>query len=83
MTISLAPYADQLRKEIEKFQPFSTVHRCMINVALGYFEDGMLWRLTEYDVPDPSQFPWYKRADESQIPVKDKRMRYDPGEPHD
>jgi hypothetical protein len=83
MEISLAPYADELRRRIEERQPFSTISRCFINVNLGYFEDGMMWSLADYNVPDPSHYPWYKPADESQIPVKDKRATYAPNEAHD
>ena len=83
MEISLAPYADELRRRIEEYQSFSTISRCFINVNLGYFEDGMMWALADYNVPDPSHYPWYKPADESQIPVKDKRAVYAPGEAHD
>jgi len=78
MEISLAPYADELRRKIEEYQPFSTVSRCFINVNLGYFEDGMMWSLGDYSVPDPSRYPWYKPVDDSQIPIKDKRGVYRP-----
>jgi hypothetical protein len=83
MEIPLAPYADELRRRIEEHQPFSTISRCFINVYLGYFEDGMMWSLADYYVPDPTRYPWYKPVDDSQIPVKDKRAVYSPNEPHD
>jgi len=83
MVISLAPYADELRRGIEEGQPFSTIRRCFINVDRGYFEDGMMWVLGEYHVPDPSRYPWHKPADVSQIPVNDKQARYCTGAAHD
>ena len=83
MEISLAPYADEIRRKIEKQQPFSTIRRCFINVNLGWFEDGMMWSLVDYFVPDPSHYPWYRPVDDSQIPIKDKRAVYGPGEAHD
>ncbi len=81
--ISFAPYADEIRRRIEERQPFSTVSRCFINVAVGYFEDGMQWLLSEYSVPDPSHPGSFKPVDESGVPVKDKRMTYAPNEAHD
>jgi hypothetical protein len=83
MKISLAPYADELQREIEEYQPFSTISRCFINLYQGYFEDGMMWALGDYNAPDLSHYPWYKPVDDSQIPIKDKRGVYAPGEAHD
>jgi hypothetical protein len=83
MQISFAPYADDVRKRIEERQPFSTISRCFINVAVGYFEDGMQWMICKYSVPDPSHPGSFKPADESELPVKDKRARYAPNEAHD
>src|SRR5208337_268415 len=76
MEISVAPYADELRGKIEEIQPFSTANRCFINVAVGYFEDGMQWMLMDYSVPDPSHPGSFKPVDDSEIPVRDKRATY-------
>jgi hypothetical protein len=83
MEISLAPYADELRRKVEERQPFSTISRCFINLANGYFEDGMYWGLADYRVPDPSHRGRLKPLDDPEIPVKDKRAVYAPGEAHD
>lgn len=83
MQISFAPYADEIRRRIEERQPFSTISRCFINLAVGYFEDGMQWLLSQYSVPDPSRSGSFTPVDDSEIPVKDKRMAYAPNEAHD
>jgi hypothetical protein len=80
MKISLAPYADELRRKVEELQPFSTISRCFINLSHGFFEDGMLWSLADYEVPDPNRRGWFKPVDDSEIPVKDKRALYAPNE---
>jgi len=81
--ISFAPYADEIRRRVEERQPFSTISRCFINLAVGYFEDGMQWMLYNYSVPDPSHPGSFKPVDESEVPVQDKRMTYGPNESHD
>ena len=53
MTISLAPYADEMRKRIEERQPFDTITRCFILLQTSYFENGTEWLLVEYKIPDP------------------------------
>jgi hypothetical protein len=53
MTFSFASYADDVRKRIEKRQPFSTVSRCFINVHTAYLEDGTQWVLSHFQVQDP------------------------------
>ena len=83
MQISFAPYAAEIRKRIEERQPFSTISRCFINVAVGYLEDGMQWLLSDYSLPDPSHPGSFKPVDDSEVPVKDKRMTYAPNEAHD
>ena len=80
MKISLAPYADELRRKVEEIQPFSTISRCFINLSHGFFEDGMLWSLADYEVPDPNRRGWFKPVHDSEIPVKDKRALYAPNE---
>ena len=83
IVISFAPYADQIRKQIEERQPFSTITRCFINVHTGYFADGMVWILSHYDVPDPGHPGKWKSVDVSEYPVEDKRITYAPNESHD
>src|SRR5208337_569791 len=63
--ISLAPYADELRAEIEKLQPFSSIHTCFINVVGGFYEDGMQWVLSVFNAPDPKHLGQF-------IPVVDR-----------
>ena len=52
MTISFAPYTDELRRKIEEKEPFSAATRCFINVHYAYFEDGMSWLLSKFILPD-------------------------------
>jgi hypothetical protein len=83
MVISLAPYAKDLRRRIEQRQPFSTIHTCYINVASGFFPDGMHWLLSKYEVLDPSHPRSFKDVDRSQFPVKDTAWVSAPNEPQD
>jgi hypothetical protein len=73
MTISLAPYADDLRRHVEEHQPFSTITRCFINLEVAYFEDGMSWAgAGYYYVPDPSHPGRGIPVDRSNRPVDPK-----------
>ena len=72
MTISLAPYACDLRKRIEGHQPFSTITRCFINVTLAYFEDGMVCIIADYQVPDPSHPGRYLHVNRADYPINPK-----------
>jgi len=70
MVMSLAPYADDLRRRIEQHQAFSSVHICYINVGSGFFPDGMHWLLSKYEVLDPSHPGSFKDIDPSEFPVE-------------
>ncbi len=71
IVMSLAPFAADLRRRIDQHQPFSTIHTCYINVASGFFPDGMHWMLAKYEVLDPSHPGSFKEVDPSEFPVEE------------
>lgn len=67
ITISFAPYADDMRKRIEEVQPFNTIRRCFILLQTAYFENGTEWMLVEYKIADAGHPGSYRNVEPSDL----------------
>jgi len=68
LEIRVGDYIDEIRSVVEKKMPLGMITKCAITLQTAFFEDGMVWNVTGFGLPDPESSRRVKYFDSHYFP---------------